>query len=58
MYKGYKEHSRFEEKDEMKYHPPEWIRILREYCRKDYSESGSDKPVLQKNKKRNVEDLL
>ena len=43
-----------EEKYEIKYHPPEWIRILREYCRKDYGESGSGKPVLQqKNKRKN-----
>ena len=55
MYEVRKE---YKEKDEIKYHPPEWIRILREYCRKDYGESGLDKTVQQKNKKRNVEDLL
>jgi len=54
----YEAKKKYEGRDEVKYHIPEWLRILREYFRKDYSENHSGKPAQQKNKKKNVEDLL
>ena len=56
--KMYEAKKKYEGRDEVRYHIPEWLRILREYFRKDYSENHSGKPVQQKNKKKNVEDLL
>ena len=57
MYEAKKEYKGHKGKDEIKYHLPEWISILKEYLRKDYSENRSRGPAHEKNKK-NVEDLL
>jgi len=55
MYEVKKE---YKEKDEIRYHLPEWIRILKEYSKEDYNKDYSVKPLAKKNKKKGVEDLL
>lgn len=55
MYEAKKE---YKERDEIKYHPPEWIRILKEYFRGNYNKNCLVKPLAEKNKKKGVEDLL
>ena len=45
-------------KGEIKYHLPEWIRILKEYFKENYDKNCLVKSARQKNKKKGVEDLL
>lgn len=58
MYEAKKEYRQYEEKDEIKYHVPEWVHIIKEYFEKQYNSGALSKPVKQKNKKNSVEDLL
>lgn len=53
-----KEHGPYQEKDEMKYHIPEWVHIIREYFEKQYNSGSLSKHVKRKNKKSSVEDFL
>ena len=56
--KVYEAKKEYKEKDEIKYHLPEWIRILKEYSKEDYNKDYSVKPLAEKKKKKSVEDLL
>jgi len=58
MYEAKNKYEEYKEKDEIKYHLPEWFRILKEYVIKNYNENYLPKPRLKKNKKKYVEDLL
>ena len=55
--KVYEAKKEYKEKDETKYHLPQWIRILKEYFKGDYNKDYSVKPLAEK-KKKSVEDLL
>jgi len=55
MYEVKKE---YKVKGEIKYHLPEWIRILKDYFKENYDKNCLVKSARQKNKKKGVEDLL
>jgi len=58
MYKAKNTYEEYKEKDEIKYHLPEWFRILKEAFREYYDNNCLAKCAKEKEKKESVEDLL